>query len=804
MRSRVVRRPLVWAALAFAAGIVLARYAGRDVVYLVFFLAVTGLWLNFWPRPRRASVVAVLTCFMAAGAFFWFWRGPETTGDPLSRHVYHDPGQYLTLEGVVHSADLILPQTGYAVFILDVEDVWRGEERLPVAGRTHVRWSNPHRAVFPGQRVRVTGPVEYALSRVNHGVRSYEGMLRRQGVHTAVQVRGSGGYVQRLEVVAEPERRGLRYWAAKARRAQAETLASVAPEAALPFIQTVWLGHRGDLGGETYDVFLRSGTAHILAVSGIHMGIVFLSVSFVLGLILPRSRLRAILIIAAVVGFAFMAGARVSALRAALMVSVYMLADCFGRERDTPTALGLAGLILLVAAPQSLFETGFQLSFMSVASILLFHEHIRDWLGQWPALPAWLRGMLGVTLGVQVLPLPFTIHLFHVAPFLGPLANLAVVPLLTAVLWCCFFASLAAPFSMGIASVLGHAAGAAAAAISAVSRFAADVPLSHMDAVSPTALAMASYWLGAALLLGAMKRRKGGRNWFLAAMVCFTAAFLTWTPWRSAPEVVFLDVGHGDSVFIRAPNGATLLYDAGDRTPYTDHGEREAAPFLRSRHVNRLDYVAVSHAHSDHMGGMIHIIETFEVGEAWLPAVHSHTALEHEFLAACRRREVPVRRLAAGARMAVGDMSVEVLHPPEDWRFPGTMNEDSLVLRADWAGATLLLTGDSETAAEYAMIQGEPPEADVMQVPHHGSSTSSAEVFIDWAAPRFAIASTGGPPVFSREVERRYLDRGIPFWRTDQAGGVRITTRRGRLRVEGARERAGFLEPVAPGAYRPR
>ena len=323
-----MNRPLLWCTLAFAAGIYLAdgkpeAGVSHGLVACGVGIAVTGAGFL---RPSLRPV-PILLAFGGAGAFVHGLHHLDSPADPLARYALAEDSPHLTLEGRVREADIILDDTEYATIILDVTEARHGGERLTETGRVQVRWSAPNgwdnsetgkaKPVLPGEKIRVEGDVNYRLGPVNPGVRDVEDHLRRQGVHSMVRVYGPNG-VQRVDA---PPTRPHRYWPARWRQLQAERLSGIVPEAAIPLVYTVWLGDRRRVEDEDYDTYLRAGTAHILAVSGIHMGIVFLTVSAVFGVFVRNRRLRAVLVIVAVFGFALTTGARVSAMRASLMVA---------------------------------------------------------------------------------------------------------------------------------------------------------------------------------------------------------------------------------------------------------------------------------------------------------------------------------------------------------------------------------------------------------------------------------------------------------------------------------------------------
>lgn len=739
-------------------------------------------------------MAGILAAFIACGALLWIAHRPGMLSDPLAQWLTDRPDTGCAIEGRVHSLDLIVGDTDYGSFVLRVDRVISGEETLPLRGRAEVRWTDPRDPPLAGERVRIQGKASLAIGRINPGVSGREDTLRRHGVHSILYARGPDA-VTRL---APAPWYAPQYWASRIRRAEAAWLESVAPGSVAPFVRAVWLGDRRGIDPAAYEAYVASGTAHVLAVSGIHVGIFAMSLLFALGLVLRNGALCAILVQAGTILFALSTGAHPSSMRAAAMVVVYLTADLLGRERDAPTALSIAAILFMVWNPALLYDTGSQLSFLSVASILLFAEPL---LASAEGVPAPVRGLLATPVAVQILPLPVAVHTFHVLPLAAPLANLLVVPLLTAVLWLCLATFSMAALWPDAARLFGYALAPAVSAIEWVARATASVPGGHWTVTSPSPLSLALYYGAAASLYGGLILRRK-RAFLLALSVLLAVATLVfWGPIRHEPEIVFLDLGEGDSAFVRAPSGATLLIDGGyARRGEPGAGERYVAPFLLARGVRRLDCVIVSHGDNDHIGGLVYIARTFDIGEVLISDAPAETEIHQEFLNLCAERAIPVRHVACGDCISAGGMAVEVLHPPRAWAQSVPRNESSLVVRVDWCGVPVLFPGDIERMGETALA-GTDCRATILKVPHHGSITSSSPGFIAAVQPEHVIVPAGErgrgahlDPI----VAARYTAAGATLWRTDHHGAVRITLDDGHLDITAERARRGY--PVYEGA----
>ena len=257
-----------------------------------------------------------------------------------------------------------------------------------------------------------------------------------------------------------------------------------------------------------------------------------------------------------------------------------------------------------------------------------------------------------------------------------------------------------------------------------------------------------------------------------------------WSPLLRAREleVVFLDVGQGDGVFLRFPNGKTMVVDAGARSAHFDHGARRLLPFLRYYGVDRIDVVVASHPHNDHIGGLVALLEKVEVGH-YLDSGQTYDSWTAKRLQTLIREQgICYHRVAAGdSLVGLGGVSGVVLHPTGKFVdsagvSPHNLNNGSVVLGLSYGAASLLLTGDIEEESDGAMLGwGRRLRADVLKVAHHGSRTSSRPLFIEAVAPRIAVVSVGffnkfGHPAAG--VMQHFEEAGVQVYRTDQYGAI--------------------------------
>jgi competence protein ComEC len=282
-------------------------------------------------------------------------------------------------------------------------------------------------------------------------------------------------------------------------------------------------------------------------------------------------------------------------------------------------------------------------------------------------------------------------------------------------------------------------------------------------------------------------RKSRGAAWIAVVALPLIAVMVLW-PERAVlvpgvMEVTAIDVGQGDSLLVVSPEGRTMLVDAGGPVGSVkeaaevqstfDVGEEVVSPYLWSRRIRRLDVIALSHAHSDHMGGMAAVMRSFRPRELWVGSDPDSEAFR-ALIAEAKELGVVVRHYRAGDRFDWGGLGVKVLSPAVGYLNAGdAKNDDSMVLRMEYGKASVLLEGDAEEASERAMVSGGLAPVTLLKVGHHGSRTSTTQEFFDAAAPKDAVISVGKGNTFGHprgEVIERIAEGGTKLYRTDEFG----------------------------------
>ncbi len=658
------------------------------------------------------------------------------------------------------------------------------------------------RAVLPGQRFIASAKLKPALERSNPGEWSDSLELLRRG-----QV--ATGSVDGPRVLVLSEASWWRRWVDDRQRALGAKVESLDGDRdATALLLTLAAGKRAALDDAVEDEFARSGLAHILSVSGLHVAVLAVVVLALLRWVLvrvPSRRLRRIdvrrlaapLAVPWVWAYVIFTGVQAPAVRSAVMCTLVLLGLAWQRRSDPLNALAIAAGAMAVLDPSAVFDLSVQLSFVAVAALILLSPLLREALPIDRPDPSTQRGWrlrvaraaeavlqtFIASLAVTVASVPLVLTTFQRVGWAGLLSNVVALPL----------SGLLTLFSAGGAAVFVAAPSVSGPVLWLGIQLSKLLLLcAHLFAGIPGAtvrLPAPEWWLGALWWagLGALVFTRGRWRRLALAAPCAAVLHLVVVPSPQWVEVSFLAVGHGDAIVVSS-RGHHLLVDGGGIPNGSDTGRRFVLPFLRQKRVDRLDLVVLSHPHPDHALGLISTLHELSTDRLWLPAGASEGPLIEDLREAAEDAEVD--EVEAGhVPYALGEATVEVLGPPPDRVLLKGENDRSVVLRVRHGEVTFLLSGDIEEAAEEQL---DPGPVTVMKAPHHGSRTSSSVGLLERAQPKFVVFCVGKNNRFgfpSPEVVARYELAGARCYRTDRDGAVTFRSDGHRVEVE------TFLKP---------
>jgi competence protein ComEC len=568
-----------------------------------------------------------------------------------------------------------------------------------------------------------------------------------------------------------------------------------------------------DLSTSDQRAFRRSGLSHLLAVSGMHLVLVVATFVAALRALLVRvpviaSRV-APLRVAAALGvplawiYADLAGGSGSAVRAAWMTTVALLAHVLSRRPDTRRAFGISIAGMVLADPLVAFDLSFSLSASATGGLLVLSSRLaRPVLARAPAWSASVVRAMSASIAASLACAPVLACMTADLPLAGLLANLVAVPLgEMAALPLCLAHALLEPLP-GAERGCALAAAGALALVRLVAHAFARIPWGAVPVPTPTASQLAVLAVG----LLATSRSITRRSWpwvvlSLAVLVLLEHAERARGSPRDVLRVTFLDVGQGDAAIVDLPDGTALVIDGGGLVGSpVDTGERVLGPVLRARRRGAVRAAILSHPHPDHFAGLRRGLEAVSVGALWDTGQGEEEGAGGDYaalLGELRTRGVPVLRPSdvCGERI-VGGARVEVLAPCPRPTADRGANDNSFVIRIGYGERSFLFVGDAEHAEEADLVATRRADlrADVLKVGHHGSRTSTTAAFLEAVDPSVAVISCGVRNRFGHPALRAMATLATSrarVLRTDRDGGVIITTDGRSLDVQTAADGAG-------------
>lgn len=668
---------------------------------------------------------------------------------------------------------------------------------LPASGLAYcsLHYDDEPPVLFDGAGVRFQGRVYLPDGQAGENHMDFRLWMRQNGLSFGIAA------YQALEVENSPATAPVKDAAYRIREAFRLALERVMGEDSRVAMALLF-GEREGLSEEEYQSFQTLGIAHVMSVSGLHVGILGSILEWLLRRLRLRRTLRLPVIAVFLIAYCAITGFSAAATRASAMFMLYMAARLAGRFADPLTILAEAMLVVLIIKPLQAMSAGFVLSFCAMLGILLLSPRIREIHNRiWPEIRVYARGtrkgrllqaakrfqsgfksLLCVSLCAQIGVLLPTAVYFHQIPLYGLLINLMIVPLVSSLLTPLYLAALALSPVPLIGFILGAAASLLTKLLLALLGLLSTLPNAVVRVAAPPTILCIG--LGASCVT--LNRRTPGRIGrkavaaLLTLAVAFGGAYLT----RPADvRYIQLAVGQADSALLM-DGSTTVLIDAGD--------DGQAALDYLLAEGRDVDALILTHLHMDHVGGVTALLDAgIRIGQVYLPVNAEKQRVDPNALAILdrlRSENVPVIELAQGDELRYNETDIRVLWPDRGGARSGhDANDMPLVLAIDFGGYTILNASDLTGAYEaYSAFP-----ADVLKVAHHGSAQSTYDAYLAAVNPRFALisCSSGSVSLPSRETLSRLASAGVQVLRTDACGDITLSLRDGQLYVTPYKER---------------
>jgi competence protein ComEC len=653
-------------------------------------------------------------------------------------------GANVDVAGVLTRADPL--RNGFQSLFIEVDSIQIGKSYFPVKSKLQLRRNTDDVGeeieLVSGDYVELMAQIrDFPIVR-NPGAFDINGWLMSLGVQ------GTGMIIAVSNQYSYSNKFSWIWWRTQIEK-QLERSLSMRN---IPLTKAILLGNKTELDSNLKTEFSRAGLSHLMAVSGMHVGFILMPIWLIIPLFWTSKigkPIGFVIVIAILFSYAGITGFTSSVSRASITAALLTVGKLFQRNRDAVNTTGIAAIVILLHNPESLFQIGFQLSFCAVLVILILGPVLRD------CIPSGIRfswkgsllQFLSISTVVQFGLFPILALNFGEFSVAGPLANIIGVPVTQALfLWSLF----ALPVSFLIPDTITWIM-TPADLLTSILLFLVDlvgnseIAWMEIQSISPW---INIVWIVLIGFLSTLKIPVLRMKWLI---LTFLAVFLTKADsliqkiYSNELEVVVLDVGQGDAVFITTPSGKTILYDAGIWSPYTNSGRSVILPYFNHRNVSKIDAVILSHPHADHIGGLQTILGEIEIGTIYHSGQAYESGIYQGYVELAVQLQVPVIDVKAGDLIHVDPaISIMVLHPGIA-DYGGNANDWSVVLKLVFGEVSFLFTGDAEDEIEYHLVDefGGLLESNWLKAGHHGSKSSSTNRFLNEVNPGHIAVSVG-------------------------------------------------------------
>ena len=756
-------------------------------------LFVVMLWHLIRGHPRAVRVWGVLA-LIALSASWLIVRSHYSAGQDLSRYIGKTSQLARVVGTIIEPATTGAPvEGGFARFsyeapstrfVLRVYEIEVDGHYVKTRGNLLVRIDQADHRPTIGQQIVATGWLGAIAGPRNIGEFDYRQYLAERGIVGRLTLRSRDNWrpIDQPETSISDYQRNLRSRYSDAALSSLR-IGMAGDTPTLGLLETMLLGRKDRSGGEVRVAFRRVGLAHLLSISGAHLGILLGLVWLMTRWFVPNPPRAALIVLVVLLLYLLAVPLRVPIVRSGIMAGLFCAAYATGRQVRPIQVLAFAAFVVLLWRPTDLFTPGFQLSFAAVTGLILFVQPVSDWL--WPRPPVlpghlsvgwaigrWCVDYLSVSLVAFSVVAPLVAYHFQMVNPLSILLSVMALPVLTAVLGVGYLKILIGLLLPSVGLVLSG-------------------PLDWLGDTMRGLVDHAGGWPGALILLfwrpsvwwvvglsvlvlavlsGVFTQRR-------RALVAALLLMAVWTligqngraeSWQGeairdkpAALLTMFAVGDGSCYLLLLP-GHTLMFDCGSQQ-YFDITESSILPALKRMGVTKIDTLILSHADMDHYGGSLDLIDNVSVGRVFVPPQLIDQA-EHEPYSATAflvdglvDRGVPPQAISRGWLEQLeesGEIKLDVLWPPADYE-PRRVNDTSIVLRVNIAGRTIQLNGDIQDESLTQLMELEDLSADITDLPHHGSVVDSSSIWLDEVNPSIILQSCGRT--------RMYQDKWLPI-----------------------------------------
>lgn len=631
-----------------------------------------------------------------------------------------------------------------------------------------------------GDRVSMYGKLSVPFEERNPGEFSYKKYLFLNNIYKTFTITG----YDNIEIIS---RDNINYFEGKiiypARKFASENIDKYIGGNEGAFLKGLVTGERTNISRKTKEDFVKTGVMHIIAVSGLNVAYIILSLTLVLSLFRIPKIPKTIIIILILIYYCFFTGAPASIIRATVMGSLLLISGVMQRKANFYNVIGISVLIILLFESKQLFDPGFILSFTAVLSMVIFYEKLDEMFLQkilnlktrYKKFIYLIVSVIFVSLAAQIGTLPITSHYFEKISFISLISNAIIVPLSNLSLAIGFFQIIIAIFWDFLSSVIGG-----------VNYYLLKFQLETIGFLASIEPGYISFYkfntvntIGYFVLLFLIFTLKKGNLKFRIVTIIFTIAVLISLnlDYNNNLRITFLYVGQGDCTLLETPDGSNILIDCGMKDFKYNSGEN-IVPYLKRRGISKIDLLILTHLHYDHIGGIEYILNNFDVKTIADNGSNANNSLLSKMDKFITEKRIPKEKFYRGDYIeGYGNLRLFFLHPEREDTLRKSEHSKSIVLKLKYGETEVLFLSDLNYEGEGVITNTYKDflKSDILKISHHGSKNATSIPFLVKCMPKYTVISCGKDNIFGHPSELVLTKLGIiksEVLRTDKDGAI--------------------------------
>jgi competence protein ComEC len=712
--------------------------------------------------------------------------------DQLQHLVKHKPeifqGDGMDLSGTI-TAPVERSSRGSLILLSDVCFL---SVQGPLHTRGKLRLFLPHPnegdEIFyrPGDRLKTFAKLRIPRNFANPGAFDYVSYLARDGIHLV-------GSVKTTKLLTLEKGKNWKWGALMAELRQRVTSLvqkrfskHKVDKKIANFLLAITIGNREGFSQEDKKLLSRGGIYHIVAISGLHVGIIAWFSFWSLSFLKCPDRWASLITVMLLLAYLPLSGGRCSAIRAVLMATLYLFSRIIHRRSNILTAIALSAFLLLLLKPKFLFDPGFQLTYAATLSIISFSPMLSRFI-LWGNI---LRSLMLLSLSAQIGVIPILAYHFNSILWISLLTNAVILPLLLLILPLSFALEVTLFFHGFLSQFIAPPLTILIKLIFSIASVYDDLPFLSYRIPSPPFWLIILYYLSAWAWRYSREKRFKIMSFGLLLLFLVLIATYPFPPERKEFfESTFIDVGQGESAFLVSQDGTSILIDGGGRWGERfDAGEMVVSKFLWHQGHKNINILVLSHLHADHAGGVPSILENFHVGKIILSESERSETLFSEIKRISLKRGTPIHFVDEELITNFDHFTLELFQHNSQNGHLVKGNERSLIVKVTCGQVRFLFMGDAPSSSETAIIEsGRDLRSSILKIAHHGSSDASSQNFLEAVQPETCIISCGADNRWGHpmpQVLERIARIGAELYRTDENGAITIQADRTSYRTE--------------------